>query len=378
MFENKTFKGATIFSVSALALAISGAANAFSFNVNETEVTIGGYAKLDMIYDVDSDLGDNAVGHGGIALDGDNVPEGHFNLHANQSRFGFQTATPLNGSVLKTNIEGDFYGSGGGGFRLRHAYGEWNGLLAGQTWVNFGDGLGTTSTIDFTGPGGQGNTARSTQLRYTTGGLSFALEDDIKGGLNTDLVATEDKTSLPSLTARYTGGVNGFDYSASALVQQVEHDNGVDDDSALGWGVVAEAAFAITPAFTVRGSVTHGEGIGNFMNVNPAGVTGYVDADGGVEAITMTGGNLGFSVAAGPGTINVSYSMVTADLDDAVDDGALTDAADETYSSIYANYIWSPVDRITYGVEVGQHSRETVGGDEGDALRVQGMVMYSF
>lgn len=35
------------------------------------------------------------------------------------------------GSELKTVIEGDFFGTGN--LRLRHAYGEWKGILAGQT-----------------------------------------------------------------------------------------------------------------------------------------------------------------------------------------------------------------------------------------------------
>ena len=59
--------------------------------------------------------------------------------------------------MLKTNVEGEFYGDGGfsdggGGFRLRHAYGVWKGVLAGQAWSNFGNTISLFPTVDFNGP----------------------------------------------------------------------------------------------------------------------------------------------------------------------------------------------------------------------------------
>lgn len=386
MLQHKTFKGATIFSVSALALAISSAANAYEFEVNDTKVVIGGYAKLDLIYDVDDELG-NSVKHTNISLDDEDHSEGHTDLHAFQSRIGFQTATPVSGSVLKTNIEGDFYGSGGGSFRLRHAYGEWNGILAGQTWTNFGSSLGTTPTIDFTGQGGQANTARQPQLRYTTGGFSVALEDPDNLGGVTDASMGEPKSQLPDLTLRYLDSAGAVDYSASAVLRQLQvYSQATDDEeSAFGWGVALEAAVKATDAVTFRGAVTHGDGLGGYLNVSPSnsatapGAPAYVDpTTGDLETVKGTGGTVGMSLAAGPGAFNVSYSVASVDLDDAFEAGAASGTADETYESIYVNYIWSPVKNVTYGIEAGHHSREVVNGDDGDAVRIQGMVMYRF
>src|SRR5699024_2350252 len=114
--------------------------------------SVYGFAKLDLIQDLDDDLG-NAVNPGAIRADGQAGPGGHSTLHAYQSRFGIPTTTPTASGDLKTRIEGDFFGSGGGEFRLRHAYGEWNGLLAGQTKTNFGSDrfIGFTPTVDFNG-----------------------------------------------------------------------------------------------------------------------------------------------------------------------------------------------------------------------------------
>ncbi|GAB2786014.1 DcaP family trimeric outer membrane transporter [Halomonas shantousis] len=375
----------SIFSVSVMALAIAGSANAFELKAGDTDVRIGGYAKLDMIYDVDDDMG-NAVKHSAISLDGENHSEGHTNLHAYQSRIGFQTATPVGDSVLKTNIEGDFYGSGNN-FRLRHAYGEWNGLLAGQTWTNFSGAVGLTPTVDFTGVGGTAHTARQPQLRYTTGGFSVALEDPDTLGRTlsvNDSSSEEAKSGLPDLTLRYGASTGMLKYSASAVLRQLEYYNQVTDDeeSAFGWGASLAAEAQLTDIFTLRGVVTHGDGIGGYLNVSAydtqPGAPAYIDASGDLETVKGTGGTVGMSLKAGPGAVNLSYSIAAVDLDDLYDTGGIDPHTDETYESIYLNYIWSPVERITYGIEAGLHSREVVNGEEGDAVRLQGMVMYSF
>ena len=58
--------------------------------------------------------------------------------------------------------------------------------------------------------------------------------------------------------------------------------------------------------------------------------------------------------------------------------GALAATANETFEGVFLNYIWSPIRNVTYGIEAGYHTREQVNGDDGDAVRIQGMVQYSF
>ena len=308
MTVHNKLKPVSIFSATALALAVSGASQAYTLEVGETTANIYGYAKLDLIYDVDDKLG-NAVDRTAIRLDGEPGPDGHTDLHAYQSRIGFSTATPAGGSELKTTIEGDFYGSGGGEFRLRHAFGEWNGILAGQTWTNFGGFLGMTPTVDFNGQPGLANVARQAQLRYTTGGFSVALEDPgTLGGTvsNANFPNPDDelKTSIPDLTLRYQNGVGDFDYAASAVLRRIEYYNAADDSDkgTTGWGLSLEASAQVAPSVTLRGSVTHGDGIGGYLYLTP-GTSGFVDANGSVESVKGTGGTAGISVAAGPAAV---------------------------------------------------------------------------
>lgn len=383
MTIQKRVKQTAIFSASALALAVASASHAVDFEVADTKASVYGYAKLDIIYDVDADLG-NSIGHGNIALDDEPSQDGHFNMHAYQSRIGFKTSTPVSGSDLVTQIEGDFYGSGGGSFRLRHAYGSWNGILAGQYWTNFYGFVAGTPTIDFTGPPGVGNQARQPQLRYTTGNFSMAIEDpDTLGGSEDTINATqvsEDvaKSSMPDLTARYTDTSGPFKYSASAVLRRLEYDAEgdptatVDDDSTFGWGMALEAAMAVSPALTLRAGVTHGDGIGGYQNVSPQSSPAYLASNGDLETLESTGGTIGASLKAGPGAINASYNVATVDLDDEEISGT------DTHETVYLNYIWSPAERISYGIEASWASKETSDDKEGDATRIQGMVMYSF
>jgi len=375
-------KTASIFTASALALAVAGAAQAVELEVGDTTLNLYGYAKLDMIYDVDAKLG-NAVGRQNIRLDGEDGSDGHFDAHAWQSRLGFITSTPVGGSTLRTMLEGDFYGTNNN-FRLRHAYGEWNGILAGQTWTNFGGFLGMTPTIDFNGQPGQANISRQAQLRYTVDGFSIALEDSgsLGGNLGGELPDVEDdelKNSLPDLTLRYQGSAGDFNYAASGLLRHIEYYSAANDsdEGTTGWGLNLEASAKVAEGVTLRGSITHGDGIGGYQYLTP-GPSGYVDSNGDVESIKGTGGTAGVSIAAGPGNVNLAYGIATVDIDDAVADGALGAASSDKYEGYFLNYIWSPVRNVTYGVEVGYHTREVQDGRDGDAVRIQGMVQYNF
>lgn len=364
-------------SAGALALAVSGTALAYDFEAGNTTASIYGYAKLDLIYDFDNDLGDT-VDRSAPRLDGEPGSDGHFTMHARESRIGFSTATPVAGSTLETTIEGDFF-SDGNAFRLRHAYGEWNNLLAGQTWTNFTSFISSTPLISFTGPTGRPAVERQTQLRYTMGNFSVSLEDPAaEGGV---VNAPGAKSQLPDAILRYTDTSGRLQYSVSGVARYLEFDSsGIESpssqDTAMGWGLGAELAMEVSEALTLRAGLTHGDGIGGYNHGNPKKAPAFANANSELKTIETTGGTLGASLQAGSGAFNVAYSKIVADLDDNPDFSSDND----TYEAAWVNYIWSPHDtsRISYGIEANWNKRETVDGREGDASRVQGMVMYTF
>src|SRR5690554_7320640 len=280
-------------SLGAASLLMATTASAISFKVDQTDVSVYGYAKLDVIYDIDADLG-NAVTRGNIRMDGESGADGHTTFSANESRLGFTTETLVGGHVLKTNVEGDFYGGGGGQFRLRHAYGEWNGFLAGQTWSNFGNVLSLFPTVDFNGPLGQGG-GRQAQLRYTAGGFSVSLEDpEVGSGIVNSEATTQHQ--IPDITVRYQNAAGGVNYAVAGLARSLKYDAegstvsnpNLSDDTAAAWAVMLEASTRITDTITVRGSVQPGRavckqtvaeligGISTYT-VNPAGCRARIE-----------------------------------------------------------------------------------------------------
>ncbi|WP_375170535.1 DcaP family trimeric outer membrane transporter [Marinobacter sp.] len=365
------------------AIAASMNSAAVELNVAGSKVSLYGYAELNMIYDVDANLGPLLVPQK-VALDSQEVAEGHFQADASESRIGLSTRTPMTyGGDLKTVIEGDFFGTGN--LRLRKAYGQWNGILAGQTFTNFPGFTGIYPTVDFRVPVGS-STARQAQLRYTTGKLSMALEDpgnlggEVAGAVNvadgTPITAANAKDGVPDFTVRY--GTRGpTSYHASAVLRHLAVDTGSEEDSAVGWGVSLGVAHDLTEALTVRASVVHGAGLGGYLNRNP-GAPGYV-VDGEVTTIAATGGTLGVTVKVGQGNVTLGTAIAKADWDEAVRDGlAGAEVANEEFRSTHLNYIWSPINKITLGVEAAYHERELWSGLSGDAVRLQGMAKFSF
>ncbi|MCG2581116.1 MAG: DcaP family trimeric outer membrane transporter [Marinobacter sp.] len=361
----------------AAVLGVAGQAGAVSFNAGDYEMSVYGYARLNASYDIDSDqsLSTRSGSYAGLA-NNDDEPDGHFGADAVQSRLGVTTMTPQG---VKINVEGDFRG---GTFRLRHGYGEYNGVLMGQTWSNFGSFVGNTSTLDFDSlPGLAGFQARSAQARYTSGPLSISLEEPNSSFLDADV---EQKDSLPALTARLEDSSDGLSYSAAVLAHQVGYDDGDDDESTVGFATFVAAKMALSDMITIQGTVSYSDGANSYLyrsGDNFGAASAYVDGDGDVESISGYGGSVGAGFNLGGGrSINIGYGIVEVDWDDAEDDlGAAAVAGEsETNEAIMANYQWTPVQNVMMGVEYQFLQRENVNGDDGDANRILFAAQYNF
>lgn len=377
---------------------------AIDFDVNDTKVSVYGYAKLDLMYDIgdvksgySDGLGDS-VNFSKIAVADQASANGHSNLSAGESRIGVRTRTPTAQGDLVTNLEGDFFF---GRFRLRQAYGSWNGITAGQTWSNFHTFISTTPTLDFTGPAGRDAFLRQAQLRYTLGHIHVALEDPSgamsgdsfdggyqasTGGRSIAGTDVDRQDHLPDVTLRYEDKAGSAQWAMAALVREVAFDSGQAHDSELGWGAFIAGSYALTPSTTIRGQLTGGDGIGAYMKVNPAPSAYRVDQR--LNTIFAWGGTVGISQEMGSGTFNLAYSRVEADWDDAkragvalvnqTDKGKFVGAYDEVHELIHVNYLWHPIDNVTYGIELAHAMRETVDHQRGEVDRIQGSVIYAF
>ncbi len=409
---SKNIRAIAIGSVSGLALGVAATASAVEWEVGNTTISFEGYAKLDLIYDMDDRLG-RFTFHDQIGADSS---DGHFRMQTGQSRFGVRTVTPTarGDLVLFTNYDffaGDPGGSESGGrLRMREFYGHWNGITAGRTWTTFNTFVGTPPTLDFTNAVGQAGLDLQTQLRYTVGGFSIALEapDDLVSSLNSSAIAragglksstfgASNQSRYPDLTANYHGSINGIDYAVGAMARQLRVGRGAEEvgasessDTEAGWGLFAAAATDIRPGTRIRGIVTGGDGIGNYLYFQPAPAA-YFDGDS-IETIEAIGGSVSISQTIGPGEATLAYAYAYADTEDFYRDMEISNddlfLAGNRFQSVYLNYLWSPIDRVTYGIEIGWHRvdrpRKFENGEiserssDDDAVRIMTSLVYDF
>lgn len=364
----------------AAVFGVAGQAGAVSFTAGDYEMAVYGYARLNASYDIDEKVSGStqSMNYGNINVGAaeDNEVTGHFDADAVQSRIGVRATSP---EGVMVNIEGDFRGSataGSGVVRLRHAYGSYNGVLAGQTWSNYTSFVGNTSTLDFDSlPGLAGYQSRVAQLRYTTGPLSIAAEDP-----KNSIDGATTKDGMPALTARIQDSAGGLSYSAAVLAQQVGYDTGTADDSSFGFGAFVAGKMAVTDMITIQGTLSYSDGANSYLYRSGAD-SAYVDGNGDVETISGYGGSVGAGISLGNGrSINIGYGTTMVDLDDAVADsvGTIDGTTTESVSAVMANYQWTPVKNVMMGVEYKYGMRETQNGDDGDASSLAFAAQYNF
>lgn len=356
----------------------------FKLPGTDTSVRIGGYVKLDAIYDLDQDLGDTLFVDGlDVDDDGDDAS---FRAHARQSRLYIETSTPTALGDAKTRIEGDFFGGGGtetfsnsSGFRLRHAYGELAGLLAGQTWSNFMHFAAYPSTVDFDGPVGV-SFIRQGQVRYTfpagPGELSVAAENPEGTGF------PGSRDSAPDVTARYAWNGERAALETAALVRRLETDDAAasSDDSATGYGLMLAGNLRLTDTTKLMAGAIYGEGVGRYIYTANGTEEGdaigaaYIDEEGSLETIEAYGFNAAVVQDWTPKfTSSLSYGLVRGDRPE-----ELFPTSTRTLQSLHFSHFYQWSEPVTLGFEISHADKELQNREDGDNTRLQFSAQYDF
>ena len=200
-----------------------------------------------------------------------------------QSRFGVKTDTPTAWGPIKTTFEFELFGvgvdAGQTTFRLRHAYGTWHGLRAGQTWSPFMDPDVFPDSIEYWGPNGM-VFFRNVQLAYSfweteDSDVTLALE---RPGASADTNSISDRFDLENVVPRFpapdiTGDIKlgcGFGYVRLAgILRYMRWDDlsptPVTEGHVWGYGVNASANVKLAPAL-FKLQLVYGKAIENYMN----------------------------------------------------------------------------------------------------------------
>lgn len=390
-----------------MALLATNYANAVEFSTSDFVFDLYGYVQLNASYDFDENIANTtrAGNFNEIYVPVPNLPnqisppKGHFGADVRQTRLGF-SIEHANG-VLAV-IEGEFRPEATKNYRLRHAYGQYEGFLAGQTWSNFTTFVGLPLTLDFdTIAGLAGNGDRPAQVRYTQGPLSFSIEENLNPtgiaiiGENfnseTSRVGITQKNSYPVLTAKIEDTFEEiFSYSAAAMVQELGFDGiqvagqpqTVQSASTLGYGLLAAANININDMFTFYFNATYSNGINN--NIYQSEGVAAVKLNNKIDLLTGYSGALGLSINNMlPGQINMVYAMNSIDFNnartaEAIAAGIDVSTLDKQRINAFLNYIWFPVDNLMLGVEYGYFRVKQVNDQTGDASRLMFSAAFNF
>jgi len=364
---------------------------------------IYGFAQADAIYDfgrMNPDW-DDAFRPSKIANpEGIYGSDGQASVSVKQSRFGVKGTMPTREghAPIDFKFEFDLFGVGDDAgqttFRLRHAYGEWGSLLAGQTNSIFMDIDVFPNVIDYWGPNGM-VFWRNVQIRWTpwkTESSSFAVgieepSNDVDTGqareAAPDIAANvQSDEKLPNLAAHWRTKGDWGHVQVAGILRDLGYDtkgtpkNEPKGDE-LGWGVNLSGTINTWGKDKVLWQYVYGHGIASYMNdggmdLAPEGQLVPGKANG--KAVPLTGivayydhyWNDEFSTSFGYSTTFV--------------DNTNLQTGDTYKSGQYAsvNLLYYPVPNVMIGGEVIWGDLEYKNGNTEDDTRFQFSVKYNW
>jgi len=353
---------------------------------SDYRMKIGGYVKLDALYDFDGTGDKTQFLIAQIPVDGGSAAQrdGYFNMFARETRFNFDVRRHSDGDAAQQLfLEMDFFDESSFSPRLRHAYVVYGNLLFGQTWTTITDLASLPFTIDF-GAGDALFGTRTAQVRWQqdwteTWSWAVGLENlQFVGIYNPNNLPGEATTKLPVLAGRITKQTSKGRASLAALVQELRWDGqGIGPDaSATGWALIYGGRRNFRSGDFWTWNIAYGDGTPETIMA----LTGS-DANAVLEANGSLTTRMGYSVAVGYGhrwseRLMSNFAYAYTDLEDLGLDQRAPDAI-ESGGVGHANLIWQQ-GKFSTGVELIWGERDNADGRSGDATRVQAMLKYGF
>jgi hypothetical protein len=378
----------------------------------EHSFEVYGFAQIDAIQDFnrvnpdwDATLRPSRI----PTVEGQFGSDGQFIASIRQSRLGAKASGMLAGKPYEAKFEFDLYGTGVDAgqttFRIRHAYGRWGPILAGQTNTLFMDGDIFPNVVDYWGPSGM-VFVRTPQIRFTfydKDGLTAAVafehpSDDIDPG-QIRLVSEDIASGLrpdeewPDFTAAVRYGGDWGHVRLAGIARSVGYDTvgTVDNEpkgDEFGWGLNLTSAIKAGFA-TFRLGVVYGEGIATYMNdggmdLAPSAALGPVPPI--FPPLPVSGSLISAEAVPLLGISAYADLQWTAELSSAI--GYSFTEVDNTnfqdptafhkgeYASV--NLLWTPADRVMTGAELLWGRRTDNDGADGDDIRLQYTFKLSF
>jgi hypothetical protein len=328
--------------------------------------------------------------------------DGQSSVSVKQSRFGVKGTMPTDNLPINFKFEFDLFGTGVDAgqttFRLRHAYGEWGSLLAGQTNSLFMDGDVFPNTIDYWGPTGM-VFYRNVQIRWTpvssdAGHFAIAIErpgNDVDAG-NARLVdpvdcpgcgSIQNDEEWPDVTAQWRTNGDWGHLQLAGILRWVGYESreGPDNEPKgheTGWGINVTSAINMLEKDKLLLGVVYGEGIASYMNDGGMDLAPQLESSvplrGSAKAVPLTGVMAYYDHYWNDSwSSSIGYSLTEVDNTNFQDDGAYHKG---DYAS--ANLLYYAAKGLMIGGELMWGKRTDNDGATGDDVRFQFSVKYDF
>jgi DcaP outer membrane protein len=219
--------------------------------------------------------------------------DGRFYLSVRQSRLGVKGEMPTAQGPVKGQFEFDMFGVGGDAgkttIRLRHAWGQFKQIGAGQTNSQFMDVDVFPNVLDYWGPNGM-LFFRNVQVFWEpfNDGSSNARIAIEAPGASGDAGVLSDRVELqnvkprfpsPDFTGHYRLGGKKWGYvQLGGALRKIAYDDLLPNDkfdlngSVWGWGISISSNLKLGADDTLRLQLVEGAGVENYFNDAPVDV----------------------------------------------------------------------------------------------------------
>ena len=365
-----------------------------SFKVpgTNTSIGLGGFAKLDTLYSSVS-MGRDKIGNQRLEvaeIPVSSIPAGdndQFSIHAKESRFWFRSFTPSEWGDVNSYLELDFLADPAAYTytpRVRHAYGSFGNLLAGQTWSTFLNNQALADTLDNNNSAGALLALRQPQLRWTQPFSINSINMEWLLALeaprtrvweaSTNGLTTVSSSHFPDVVARLNANPDWGNISLAIMGRQLQFTPSTLNQERSQWNSAISLAGKINTlgSDNIRFMLDYGDALGRYA-ANNFFADAIVTTTGDFDSLTSYSGMLAYQHWWDKSwRSSLVYGIAYAD------QPAFARTANQQTQSLHANLLWSPMSQTTIGFEYIYANRELVNGQNGELQRLQLSTRFNF
>ncbi len=299
-----------------------------------------------------------------------------FFMSGNQTRFGFEASRKTDFGPIFIRLESDYLGKENS-YRIRHVYGSFMDILAGQTWSVFGDPTSIPWTVDLEGPNSSVS-ERTVQIRYSrlinqNTRWTVSIESPQLNLTSPDSLETTLQ-DFPDVATRFKRLTNWGHLQISMIFRSMAYNE--DQSGALGFGALFSGRYEFGSNKELLFQCVGGTGISRYVgSVTGRGldiVWNPVEED--YEALELYGG----FVSLGIDWSDKVFSYFTPGLTYMPPPGFAPDNAFKFSAYCSGNVFWNVIPGVRIGGEYSYGSRINKDDQRGTANRISFIMYYDF